>query len=176
MESPNFLKKKYELHNAPEVERAAERTEKRTGEKVAQKPAERIQNYLDRFKEIIERQDPEKQERGIRALKEVLYDKFIIKPEDISESYWQNLKRIARERGQGADLEQVDWQTLQNQNTEAIIVDQKSSLDNWLDYLTSKDVTYPDWLKYYAFRGGCACKSIKKKILGVARWLIFDHV
>jgi len=151
-ESTSFLKQKYELHNAPEVEQAVERTEKRTGEKVPQKPAERIQNYLNRFKEIIERPDLEKRERGIRALKEVLYDKFVIKPENISEAYWDNLKRIARERGQGADLEQVDWQTLQNQNTEAILIDQKASLDNWLDYLTSKDATYPDWLKYYAFR------------------------
>ena len=37
MESHNFLKDKYNLHNAPEVEKAAERTEERTGEKVPQK-------------------------------------------------------------------------------------------------------------------------------------------
>jgi len=34
MENPNFLKNKYNLHNAPEVEAAAQRAEKREGEKV----------------------------------------------------------------------------------------------------------------------------------------------
>jgi len=48
--NPSFLKKKYDLHNTPEVASAATRTEKRTHEKVSQKPEDRIQNYLDRFK------------------------------------------------------------------------------------------------------------------------------
>src|SRR5690606_8399921 len=29
---------------------------------------------------------------------------------------------------------------------------QTDSLDAWMDYLLSEDATYPDWLKYYAFR------------------------
>ena len=56
MENPNFLKQKYDLHNAPEVEAAARRTKKRTGEEFPLNSAEdanvRIQNYLNRFKEI----------------------------------------------------------------------------------------------------------------------------
>ncbi len=68
MENPNFLKNKYNLHNAPETESAAKRTEKRTGEKVPQGPEAQIQNYLDRFKEIIGRKEPAKRERGIEAL------------------------------------------------------------------------------------------------------------
>lgn len=58
MENHSFLKSKYNLHNAPEVESSAKRTEKRTGEKVPQDPEARIQNYLERFKEIIERKKP----------------------------------------------------------------------------------------------------------------------
>jgi len=162
MENPNFLKQKYNLHNTSETELSVKRTEKRSrlrsasasqaGERVPQNPEARIQNYLDRFKEIIEREDPNEREHGMRALKTVLYDKFVIKPEEIPEGYWENQRRIIRERGQAADLEQADWQTLQEQSTEAVIADQRSSLDNWVDYLSSKDAAYPDWLKYYAFR------------------------
>ncbi len=149
MENPNFLKNKYDLHNAPETESAAKRTEKRTGEKVPQGPEAQIQNYLDRFSEIIERKEPAKRERGIEALKKVLHDKFIIKPEEIPESYFETQQRLAREQGHG-DIEISE--ELRSQLTEVIITDQKSSLDNWIDYLASDDATYPDWLKYYAFR------------------------
>ncbi len=144
-----FLKEKYGLHNTPEVESAAKRTEKRTGEKVPQNPSERIQNYLERFKEIIDRKDPEKRERGMEALKKILYDKFVIKPEEIPEGYFDNQRRLAREQGHG-DIEIT--QEMRDQLSEVIVSDQRSSLDNWVDYLSSSDATYPDWLKYYAFR------------------------
>ena len=150
MENLKFLKGKYGLHKAPETESAAKRTEKRTGEKVPQAPEARIQNYLNRFKEIIDRKDPEKRERGMEALKHVLYDKFVIKPNEIPEGYFELQKRIAREQGHG-DIE-IDQET-RRQLSEVIITDQKSSLDNWIDYLSSDDAIYPDWLKYYAFRG-----------------------
>ena len=149
MEGPEFLKKKYDLHNALEVERAAKRTEARTGEKFSQKPADRIQNYLDRFKEIIERKEPAKRERGVEALKQVLHDKFVIKPEEIPEGYYENQKRLAREHGHG-EIEITE--EARRQLAEVIITDQKGSLDNWVDYLSSEDATYPDWLKYYVFR------------------------
>lgn len=149
MENPDFLKKKYDLHNAPETEAAARRTEARTKERVPQTPEARIQNYLDRFKEIIERKEPAKRERGIEALKQVLHNKFVIKPEEIPEGYFENQRRLAREQGHG-DIEIPD--ETRNQLTEVIITDQKSSLDNWIDYLSSNDAAYPDWLKYYAFR------------------------
>lgn len=149
MENPDFLKGKYNLHNTPEVESAAKRTEIRTGEKVPQQPADRIQNYLDRFKEIIDRANPDKRERGMEALKEVLHDKFVIKPEEIPEGYFENQRRLTREQGHG-DIDVSD--EARGQLTEVIIADQKSSLDMWTDYLASSDATYPDWLKYYAFR------------------------
>ncbi len=149
MENQDFLKEKYGLHNSPEVEQAAERTETRTGERVAQNPNERIQNYLDRFSEILEREDPDKRERGIEALKHVLHSKFVIKPEAIPEGYFENQRRIAREQGHG-DIEITDEQ--REQLAEVVVADQKSSLDKWIDYLASPDATYPDWLKYYATR------------------------
>lgn len=149
MENPNFLKQKYDLHNAPEVEAAAKRAEIRTDEKVPKNPAGRIQNYLNRFKEITDRQDPDKREHGLDALKRLLHGKFVIKPEEIPEAYFESQKRLAREQGHG-DIEITD--EAREQLTEVIISDQKSTLDNWIDYLASEDATYPDWLKYYAFR------------------------
>ena len=148
----DFLKKKYDLHKSPEVESAARRKEKRTGEKVPQDPSSRIGNYLDRFREITDREDPQRREMGMDAIKSFLYDKYVIKSEDIPESYWEGLMQIARERGQGGDIEGVDLETLKEQNTEALIADQKSTLDMWVDYLASPDATYPDWLKYWAIR------------------------
>lgn len=148
---PEFLKQKYDLHNSPEVESAKERAEER-GEEIAENPDATIQNYLNRFTEITERENPERRERGIEALKKVMHDKFIVKADQIPDSFWEAQKRIIRERGQGADLEQVDFEQLKRQNTEAIITDQTASLDNWIDYLTSSDATYPDWLKYWTFR------------------------
>lgn len=148
-EGMGFLKKKYDLHNASETEGVARRTEIRSGEKVSQDPAERIQNYLDRFTEIIERKEPAKRERGIEALKHILHEKFVIKGEEIPESYFEAQKRLAREQGHG-DIEISD--EMRRQSAEVIITDQKGSLDQWVDYLASPDATYPDWLKYYAFR------------------------
>lgn len=149
MENPDFLKQKYDLHNAPEVESAAQRTEERTGEKVPQNPEAQIQNYLDRFKEIIERKDPNEQERGIEALKTVLHDKFVIKPEEIPESSFLLEQRIAREQGYG-DVEITE--EFKERKTEQIISNQTQSLDKWIDYLSSNDAQYPDWAKYWTFR------------------------
>ena len=148
MKNPNFLKQKYNLHNTPEVESAAKRTEVRTGEKVSQKPSDKIENYLNRFKEIIDRPDQDNRERGMNALKRILYDKFVITPEEVPDSYFVTQQRLARELGHG-EVEIGEEQ--REQLTEVIITDQKSSLDNWLDYLSSQDATYPDWLKYYSF-------------------------
>ena len=160
MENPNFLKKKYNLHRAPETESAANRTEKRTGDKVPQNPDARIQNYLDRFKEIIERKDPEDREMGMQALKKVLHNKFVINPEEIPDGYFENQRRIAREQGHG-DIEITN--EIRRQHSEVIIADQESSLDKWIDYLSSEDATYPDWLKYYAVRSVLGMSTYDKE-------------
>ncbi|MBI4812454.1 hypothetical protein HY798_03390 [Candidatus Falkowbacteria bacterium] len=159
-ENPNFLKKKYDLHNAPEVEAAAKRAEKRTGEKVSQNPEERIQNYIDRFKEIIERKEPAKRERGIKALKKVLHDKFIIKAEAEPESAFLLEQRIAREQEYG-DVEITD--EFKEQKTAQIINNQTRSLDKWINYLSSSDARYSDWAKYWAFRSMIEMGKLQKE-------------
>jgi len=160
MKNPNFLKSKYNLHNALEVESAAKRTEKRTGEKVPQNPEKLIQNYLDRFSEIFERKEPAKRERGIEALKTVLHNKFIIKPEAVPESAFLLEQRIAREQGYG-DVEIMD--EFKEQKTAQIINNQTRSLDKWIDYLSSPDAQYPGWAKYWAFRSMIEMGKLQKE-------------
>lgn len=145
----DFLKNKYDLHNTEEVKSAAERTEIHRGEKVPQNTIDQIGNYLDRFNEILDREDPQKRERGLEAIKRLLHGKFVIKPEEIPEGYFENQQRIAREQGHG----KIEISSeMREQLAEVIVADQESSLDKWIDYLSSRDATYPDWLKYYAIR------------------------
>ncbi|MDO8561102.1 MAG: hypothetical protein Q7R91_02720 [bacterium] len=150
-----FLKEKYGLHKSQEVERAAERTEQRTGEKVPQDPEARIQNYLDRLQNIINPPKLEghsgfdRRERNLEMIKRGLYNKFVIKPEDIPEQYFDNQRRLAREQGHG-DIE-ITRET-RDQFSEVIVTDQRNSLNNWVDYLASPDAAYPDWLKYWTIR------------------------
>ena len=160
MENPNFLKIKYNLHNTPEVESAARRTEVREDEKLSQNPAERIQNYLDRLKVIFEEENPEKRERGTEFVKNLLHKKFVIKQEEIPEAYFDNQRQIAREQGHG-DIEITP--EMRAQLSEVIIADQTSSLDSWVDYLGSQDATYPDWLKYWAFRSALGMGKYDKE-------------
>jgi len=150
--NPDFLKKKYgNLHISDEVDSAVHRHELREGKKVSNKPNERIQVYLDRFKEITEREDEEDRGKGINALKEVLYKQYISieSGEDIPEAHIELQRRIAREQGHG-DVE-IDEGKL-DEYAEIIRADQKQSLDQWVDYLASPDAMYPDWLKYWAMR------------------------
>lgn len=153
---PDFLKQKYDLHNSPEVESAANRTEHRTGEALPQDTDSQIQNYLtriseyfDRVKEMEGKESPEKQKRYADKFKNILHNKFVIKSEEIPEAYYENQQRLARELGHG-DIEITD--EMRKQNAEIIIADQESTLDHWVDYLSSEDATYPDWLKYFAIR------------------------
>ncbi len=155
MESPDFLKNKYNLHNAPEVERAVEAKERKTKRKVPETPEAKIQTYLDRLKNIINppkhegHSEFDRQERNLNLLKQALHNQFVTKPDDIPESYYAAQQRIAREQGHG-DIEISE--AMKRQLVEVIVADQKSTLDNWVDYLTSEDATYPDWLKYWTMR------------------------
>jgi len=144
-----LLKSKYNLDAAPEVKSASDRTRARTGESVPQDPLAQITNYLDRFHEITDRQDPAYREHGLNAAKRLLRRKFVIKPEEIPESYFDNQRRLAREQGHG-DIEITP--EARAQLAEVIIADQESSLDKWVDYLSSPDAPYSDGLKYNTLR------------------------
>src|SRR3989344_815796 len=144
-----LLKNKYNLHTSPEVGTAAKRTKMRTGERVPQNPLDRIQNYLNRFHDILDQDTPERSEHALDLIKGRFQRKYVIKPNEIPEDYFENQRRLAREQGHG-DI-QIDQQT-RKQLTEVIIADQTSSLDKWMDYLSSSDAPYSDGLKYWTLR------------------------
>src|SRR3989344_8587397 len=105
-EATEFLKQKFpHLSNSPEVKQAARRSFMQTGEQVPADPDARIQNYLDRFREIIERSDPTEKERGITALKKILVDRYVVRVEDIPDTYWKHQLDIVRSRGEAGDWE-----------------------------------------------------------------------
>jgi len=116
------------LHTTEPVEHEQERKKKR-GEKTTQKPAEKIADFL----KIIERthlghrEDP----KVMGRIKRFYHKEYVIKPEDVPESYFKKQKRLAREQGHG-DIEITPQ--MREQLIETIIADQKSSLDAWIDY------------------------------------------
>ncbi|MCI0614219.1 hypothetical protein L0244_14630 [bacterium] len=151
MEKPGFLKEKYtDLNKSSEVDSAARRTKARTGQELPMMAADdRIQNYLNRLKEIYENPDLARRERGIEFVKQKLHEQFVIKPDEIPEAYFESIKRKHREEGHG-DIEIPE--DYRRELSETIATDQVRSLDNWIDYLSSDDAKYPDWLKYFAIR------------------------
>lgn len=159
MESnPEFLKEKYGLHNAPEVEAAAERTKIITGEKVPQDPSVRIQNYLDRLERLAI--DPEKKQkrrmmggesrpRALSLLREMVMNKYV-RPhkEKMARGAAQVEERAARELGIEAHYGAAELE----ERGEIAVEDLEKSLDAWISYLSDANEPYPTWFRYYAFR------------------------
>lgn len=158
MENSDFLKGRYDLHNAPEVEKAAERAEERTGEKVSQDPAARIENYLDRLERLA--LDPEKEQerkmfggesrpRALSLLREMVMSKYV-RPnkEKMAEGAARVEERAAREMGIEAHYSEQELE----QRGEIAVADLEKSLDNWISYLSDANEPYPTWFRYYTFR------------------------
>ncbi|MEI7513095.1 MAG: hypothetical protein WCJ74_00545 [bacterium] len=87
--------------------------------------------------------------RNLKLLKPYIYDAFIIKPEEVPESYFELQQQVAREQGINAQEIPED---MRKQMIETVIKDQTHSLDNWIDYLSSEDAVYPTWFKYFVFQ------------------------
>lgn len=170
MENPSFLKEKYDLHKAPEVESAAKCTEARSRlrnasagqakEKVPQKPEARIQNYLDRLERLV--LDPEKEQpkskisrwrpdrpRALSLLREMVMDKYV-RPnkEKMAEGAARVEERVAREMGIEAHYGAEELE----QRGEIAVEDLEKSLDEWIKYLSDANEPYPVWFRYYVFR------------------------
>ena len=151
MKENNFLKQKFNnLHTSPEVESATKRKEMKGKEGKITKPTEKIEAHLERLDEIFNTEDNNQREFRVGFLKDKLHDKFIVKPENIPTSYYEQQRRIMREEGYG-DVEITD--NMKRDAEQTIVADQRASFDEWIDYLSSEDATYPNYLKYFAFRG-----------------------
>lgn len=158
MENPNFLKEKYNLHNAPEVAVAAKRAETRTGKKAPNNPEARIQNYLDRLERLA--LDAQKEQsrktfggesrpRALSLLREMVMNKYV-RPNKgkMAEGAARVEERAAREMGVDAHY---GGQELE-QRGEIAVVDLEKSLDSWISYLSDANEPYPVWFRYYIFR------------------------
>ncbi len=117
--------------------------------KIPNDPTERINVFMDRMEKIFLNPDERVRERNLKFLKPYIYDEFIIKPEEVPESYFELQQQVARE--QGIEAEHIG-DDMRRQMIETVIKDQKHSLDNWIDYLSSEDAVYPTWFKYFVFR------------------------
>ena len=136
----------------------------------SQKPAIRLSNWF----EVLERThlargaSPERQakhEKVMERIKNSYHKLFVIKPENIPESYFALEVRIARERGAG-NIPPYD--EYKQQKTKEAIEAQKSSLDRWVDYLTSEDADaagYPMWARYWAFMSITKMGLMEKKTI-----------
>jgi phage protein U len=148
MPGAKFLHKRdSRLHTSKEVEKEQKR-QKRKGEKPSNKPEAKLENFL----KIIERTHTTHRgdKRRMGKIKKYYHDQHVIKPEDVPESYFDLQRKIARERGQPADVGAYAKERL----TEVIVADQRSTLNNWVDYFTSPHSdSFPMWAKYWAFKG-----------------------
>lgn len=120
-----------------------------------------IENYLSRLEQIEKKYLKEflnGNDKRYNRLKNFYINKFIIKEKDIPDSYFEHQKKIALERGYGHI---ILTKNEKKQMIEEIINDQKSSLNDWVDYLIKSEV-YPEWFKYFVFQGVLKLGSLDK--------------
>ena len=109
---------------------------------------QKIEKYMQRLEDVTKKTC---EHDKINLIKKYYYKKYVIKEQNIPESYFKKQEKIALDRGYGHV--KYDEKT-KKQEIEHIINEQKKSLDMWLDYLFSKDTDmYPTWFKYYVFQG-----------------------
>ena len=131
------------LHNTDRVLKASSLSDNRR---------ERLFKYFERLEELHKKVANSESKTGEKLLKSFYYDLYVIKPEDIPESYFQKQISIARERGYGnIELTPVN----RKQMIDQIIEDQKESLDKWIEYFlyNEESKSYEMWEKYWVFQG-----------------------
>lgn len=140
----DIISKMYkDLHNSKRVMHVSKSSDEKR---------ERILNYFYRLEEIHNRVSESKNKSDEKLLKSFYYDLYVIKPEDIPESYFQNQVKLARERGYGnIELTNEDRRRMANE----VIEDQKRSLDKWIEYFLydEESKSYEMWEKYWVFQG-----------------------
>ena len=125
-----------------------------------------IRNYLKRIERVHVIANKSTRSVDKERLKELYYQKYIIKEENINEQYFRNIQNASVKRGYGAIfLDDEDRKKL----AQIIISDQKKSLDIWIDYLFSSDINYPLWAKYWAFHGMLSLGSYSKSKKGFTK-------
>ena len=132
-----------DLHNSQRVLNSSNKSDKRR---------ERIIKYFNRLEEVHNKASETKSASAEKILKNFYYDLYIIKPENIPESYFNNQIELARERGYGnIILSDKDKERMIKQ----VIEDQKETLDKWIEYFLYDEESsyYEMWEKYWVFQG-----------------------
>ena len=131
------------LHNSDRVLKASN---------VSDKKRERLLKYFERLEELHNKVSKTKSVNGEKLLKNFYYDLYVIKPENIPDTYFQNQVRLARERGYG-NIELTEEDKMRK--TEEVIDDQRKSLDKWIEYFLydEESKSYEMWEKYWVFQG-----------------------
>ncbi len=108
----------------------------------------KVERYMDRIEKVTKRAV---EKNKLSLLKKYYYDKYVIKKENVPDSYFRLEERIALERGYG----HIKYnEQLKKEAIETIIKEQEDSIDRWLEYFTSEETSYyPTWFKYYTFQG-----------------------
>lgn len=110
-------------------------------------PSQRIMEYLERLEHSQKEALSDENKRVL--LRSFYYDKYLIKK--LPESY------IKYRKGFFHDLGLADKEEITEQDKALVLGciknEQKQSLDNLLDFLSSEENPYPTWFKYYIFQG-----------------------
>ncbi|MFZ3231471.1 MAG: hypothetical protein WA160_14790 [Pseudobdellovibrio sp.] len=137
-----------QLHMSPWVEKVVARLKKTTGISLSQ-PSDKLASWLDDLARIARKADSSP--RVLEQMSSIIYDQYVMKLNEVPESYYAMQVRLARERGHG-DISLSAEQKIQL--AENVIEDQRKTLQHWINYLVSKDTSmYPIWLKYWMFTG-----------------------
>lgn len=166
MKESAFLPAKYpELPGSKQVESAV-RKKIGEGEKGPATKEERVDAYLDRIEKIISSGNWVSDERGWELLKRKIVKEFVIDASDpdelakIARGLYESEKKLAVERGQGAEVERIEQETERRggvlERYKGLVKEkrdiQERSLSDWLDYLKQNDAQYPTWFRYFTVR------------------------
>ena len=133
---------------------------------------ERLEKYLDKLDRV--QNKALSKEEHVDTIKRLYYDKYVIKPENIPDSYFKALEGRYLAEGHGHHNlvnpdNEIDRQ-LKEEHINVIIREQKDSLDAWLDYFFSEDSDYlPMWAKVWAFQGMLNIGNLNKEKDGYGR-------
>ena len=133
---------------------------------------ERLEEYLSKLDRV--QNKAMAREENIQRLKKLYYEKYIIKPGNIPDAYFESLERRYLEEGHGhhnlVNPNNYVDKELRQQHINMIIREQKDSLDSWLNYFLSKDSDYlPIWAKVWAFQEMLSIGNLNKEKDGYGR-------
>lgn len=128
------------------VDSSFERARKWHDKLVGKNDERRIDAYLERLDRSIKKLGSKHEQ----LLWQSTVDSLIVKPEDISDSYWKTQEQILRDNGQGRELSEDEKEYLIREDIQK---NQRESLESWTNYLSHEDCPYPTWFKVYAIEG-----------------------